>query len=82
LALDFNALFCGHHPIPKGGKARLAAKLAFLEDFYGQVMDFNQKGLIESEIISRLDLKQDWLVKWVTLGNLSFANMVRSVLNR
>ncbi len=46
LALDFNALFCGHHPIPKGGKARLAAKLAFLEDFYGQVTDLNRKGLM------------------------------------
>jgi glyoxylase-like metal-dependent hydrolase (beta-lactamase superfamily II) len=81
LSLDFNALFCGHHPIPKGGKARLAAKLAFLEDFYGQVMDLTRKGLSESEIIARLDLKQDRLVKWVTLGNACFANMVRSVLS-
>ena len=29
---------------------------------------------------TRLDLKQDRLVKWVTLGNACFANMVRSVL--
>jgi glyoxylase-like metal-dependent hydrolase (beta-lactamase superfamily II) len=80
LTLDFDGLFCGHHPIPKGGKARLAAKLAFLEDFYGQVMDLNRKGQGESEIIARLDLKQDRLVKWVTMGNACFANMVRSVL--
>ncbi|MFH0998538.1 MAG: MBL fold metallo-hydrolase [Pseudomonadota bacterium] len=80
LTLDFNALFCGHHPIPKGGKARLAAKLAFLEDFYGRVTDLNRKGLSESEIIARLDLKQDRLVKWVTMGNACFANMIRSVL--
>jgi glyoxylase-like metal-dependent hydrolase (beta-lactamase superfamily II) len=80
LALDFNALFCGHHPILKGGKARLAAKLAFLEDFFGKVTDLNRKGLTESEIIARLDHKQDRLVKWVTLGNACFANMVRSVL--
>lgn len=80
LALDFQALFCGHHPIPKGGKARLTAKLAFLEDFFGRVMDLNRTGLTESEIIARLDLKQDRLVKWVTLGNASFANMVKSVL--
>ncbi len=80
LTLDFNALFCGHHPIPKGGKARLAAKLAFLEDFYGRVTDLSRKGLNESEIIAGLDLKQDRLVKWVTLGNACFANMVRSAL--
>jgi glyoxylase-like metal-dependent hydrolase (beta-lactamase superfamily II) len=80
LTLDFDMLFCGHHPIPKGGKVRLAAKLAFLEDFYGQVTDLNRKGLSESEIIARLDLKQDRLVKWVTLGNASFGNMVRSIL--
>jgi len=81
LALGFNSLFCGHHPIPKGGKTRLAAKLAFLEDFHGRVMDLNRKGLTASEIIARLDPKQDRLVKWVTLGNACFANMVRSVLN-
>ena len=80
LTLDFSALFCRHNPIPKGGKARLAAKLAFMEDFYGRVMDLNRKGLTESDIIARLDLKQDRLVKWVTLGNACFANMVRSVL--
>jgi glyoxylase-like metal-dependent hydrolase (beta-lactamase superfamily II) len=80
LSLDFEALFCGHHPIPTGGKARLAAKLAFLEDFYGSVTDLNRKGLTESEIITRLDLKQDRLVKWVTVGNACFANMVRSAL--
>jgi glyoxylase-like metal-dependent hydrolase (beta-lactamase superfamily II) len=80
LTLDFNALFCGHHPIPKGGKTRLAAKLAFLEDFYGRVTDLNRKGLSEPEIIARLDLKQDRLVKWVTMGNACFANMVRSAL--
>jgi glyoxylase-like metal-dependent hydrolase (beta-lactamase superfamily II) len=80
LALDFYALFCGHHPILNGGKEKVAAKLAFLEDFHGRVTDLNRKGLSESEIIARLDQKQDRLVKWVTLGNACFANMVRSVL--
>ncbi|MCX5881552.1 MAG: MBL fold metallo-hydrolase [Deltaproteobacteria bacterium] len=80
LTLDFNALFCGHNPISEDGKARLAAKLSFLEDFFGRVTDMNQKGMTESEIIARLDLKQDRLVKWVTLGNACFANMVKSVL--
>lgn len=80
LTLDFDGLFCGHHPIPSGGKARVAAKLAFLEDFFGKVMDLHQKGLGEREIIVRLDRKQDRLVKWVTVGNACFANMVHSVL--
>jgi len=59
----------------------LAAKLAFLEDFYGRVTDLNRKGLSESEIIARLDLKQDRLVKWITLGSACFANMVKSILS-
>jgi glyoxylase-like metal-dependent hydrolase (beta-lactamase superfamily II) len=80
LALDFGSLFCGHHPILKNGKSRLAAKLAFLEEFYGKVLELNQKGLCASEIISLLDPKQDTLVKWVTMGNACFANMVRSAL--
>lgn len=81
LAMDFDALFCAHHPVAENGRSCIAAKLAFLEDFRGTVLEWRRKGLKPSEIIARMDRKQDRLVKWVTLGNACFANMVRSVLN-
>lgn len=81
LNLDFGPLFCGHRPILENGRSRIAAKLAFLEEFYGKVRELNQKGLNASEIVSLLDPRQDTLVKWVTLGNACFANMVRSALD-
>jgi glyoxylase-like metal-dependent hydrolase (beta-lactamase superfamily II) len=77
---DFDALFCCHHPSVKNGKARLEKKLAFLQDFCGAVHHLRQKGMAESDIIRQLDRHQERLVKWVTLGNACFANMVRSAL--
>lgn len=78
LGLDFDGVFCGHHPIPKKGKSKIAAKLAFLEDLNGAVKELKREGLSEAAIISKIDQKHDRLIKWITMGNVSFANMVRS----
>lgn len=78
LTLDFDALFCCHNPSPHKGKQRLQAKLAFLEDFQGQVLSLKDRGLSQRQVIRALDKGQDRLVKWITMGNASFANMVRS----
>ncbi len=80
LQKDFDVLFCGHNPVLKGGKQRLRRKLAFLEEIYGRVSAFMAEGLSEREIIRRLDRRQDRLVKFVTMGNASFANMIRSAV--
>jgi hypothetical protein len=52
----------------------------YLEEITGRVRLLAAKGLSEREIIRRLDRRQDRLVKIVTMGNASFANMVRSAL--
>jgi glyoxylase-like metal-dependent hydrolase (beta-lactamase superfamily II) len=78
LMLDFDVLFCGHHPVGRDGKKRIHNKLSFLQEFQGTVRRLRQEGLPISEIIRRLDRHQDRLVKWVTLGNVCFGNMVRS----
>jgi glyoxylase-like metal-dependent hydrolase (beta-lactamase superfamily II) len=80
LAYDFDALFCGHNPALKNGKNRLRSKVAYLEDLSGEVRFLSARGLPEREIIRRLDRKQDRFVKFVTMGNASFANMVRSAI--
>jgi glyoxylase-like metal-dependent hydrolase (beta-lactamase superfamily II) len=80
LRYDFEALFCGHNPVLKSGRSRLHRKLAYLEEITGRVRLLAAKGLPEREIIRRLDRRQDRLVKIVTMGNASFANMVRSAI--
>ena len=80
LALEFDALFCAHHPCPQNGKRHLARKLEFLVAFRDSVQDLHQQGLSVREIIRRLDPGSDRWVRWFTMGNASFANMVRSAL--
>jgi len=81
LALDFDALFCGHNPSVENGKQKLRSKLQFLEDLYGRIRSFLREGLSEKAIIRKLDVRRDRLVKWLTLGNMSFANMIKSAID-
>jgi glyoxylase-like metal-dependent hydrolase (beta-lactamase superfamily II) len=80
LNYDFDALFCAHNPVPKNGKKRLANKLSFLEELYGEVKRLCFKGYSEEAIVKALGNEKDKLVKFVTLGNVSFAQMVRSAM--
>ena len=77
---DFETLFCAHNPVLKNGRDRLHRKLAYLEDIVGNVGLLLKKGLPEKEIIRRLDHRQDRFVKFLTMGNASFANMIRSAI--
>ena len=81
LEFDFEFLFCAHHPCLENGKARLKNKLQFLEDFYGNIHMLIEKGLSEKAIIKNLDTRNDRWIKWITMGNVSFANMVRSAIH-
>ena len=81
MKLDFDILFCGHNPCLKNGKQKIRNKLQFLEDLYGNVRKLTEKGYSEKAVIKALDPKNDRRVKWLTMGNVSFANMVRSALS-
>ena len=80
LAYDFDALFCAHNPVPEKGKTKLAGKLSFLEELYGEVQRLRIKGYSEEAIVKTLGNGKDKLVKFVTLGNVSFAQMVHSAM--
>jgi len=82
LRCDFEMLLCAHNPRARGGKDALARKLAFLKALRDDVRDLHGRGYPLREIIRRLDSKADRRVKWITMGNASFANMVRSALDR
>lgn len=78
LALDFDVLFCAHRPLMQNGKQALRNKLDFLENFSGSVQDLKAKGMSLRAVTKHLDLHEDRLVKWLTIKNACFANMVRS----
>lgn len=78
LTYDFDALFCAHHPFATGGKTRLRRKLQFLEELYGRIHQMKAAGLPVTAVIRKLDRKRDRHIKLITMGNVSFANMIRS----
>jgi len=80
LNYDFDDLFCAHRPTMGTGKEVIRNKLDFLVNFYGSVKDLHDKGISTKGIIRRLDPANDRFIKWVTLNNACFANMVRSAL--
>ena len=80
LALDFDALFCGHHPQHEKGKDYITRKLQYLEDIYGSVAEQAAKGMNAPEVMKALRLKEAKMVKWICFGNVSMENMVRSVM--
>jgi len=80
LALEFDTLFCAHNPSFKNGKKKIKNKLQFLEDLYGRVRELTEKGHPDKAVIKALDPKNDRGIKWVTMGNASFANMIRSAI--
>lgn len=77
--LDFEALWCGHNPQPKGGPELLRRKLEYFRWFYGKAAEAYHKGLSEREAIRYMKLRERPLVKLLTFNDVSVAHMVRSV---
>ena len=53
------------------GKNRIENKLAFLEELYGNIIRFWEKGYSEKQIFSALKLKEDYFIKYFCFGNVS-----------
>jgi glyoxylase-like metal-dependent hydrolase (beta-lactamase superfamily II) len=82
LSNDFDALFCAHRPHRRRGRRRLQAKLAFLEDFCGEIAGYAARGDGERAILQRLQERENSMWRLATGGNVSFAHMVRSALRQ
>ncbi len=78
LRLDFDSVFCAHRPQLKKGKVMFKRKLDFLLNFKGEVNHLYQKGYDEKSIIKTISNKEVTVVKWITFGDASLANMVRA----
>jgi len=80
LSVDFDALFCGHHPVLKNGKQRISAKLNFLEDFLGRVASLHDKGMGIDAIMKTGLFPEHRFIRNLSMGNVSRRRMVLSCL--
>jgi glyoxylase-like metal-dependent hydrolase (beta-lactamase superfamily II) len=80
LSLDFDTLFCAHNPRPGNGKEHIRRKLAFFEDLYGRIAEMRKAGLRQRQIVRQVKKHSDLFTRLLTLGNVSYANMVGSAL--
>ena len=80
LELNFEVLFCSHNPQLTNGREKLSQKLDFLEEFSEKVIPLHTKGYSPEAIVKRLKLKEYHWIRFLSLGQLSKVNMVRSVM--
>jgi glyoxylase-like metal-dependent hydrolase (beta-lactamase superfamily II) len=78
--LDFDTLLCAHNPKPAKGRNHIRNKLEFLENLYGAIISFYEKGLPEKQIFKQLKLREAYLTKYICFGNVSMRNGVRSAI--
>ncbi len=68
LSLDFEILFCSHNPQFKQGKKLLEKKLQFFQQFYQDVAELQHQDLNANQIFKKLNLKEKWKVRLMSLG--------------
>jgi glyoxylase-like metal-dependent hydrolase (beta-lactamase superfamily II) len=81
LTLDFDALLCAHRPRFSNGAEAIRSKLGWLRDVEGRVRTLRGAGAGVGEITRRLGVRRPGQMTWITLGDASTANMVRSILH-
>lgn len=80
LKLNFDSLFCAHNPREHHGHSALKMKLAFLENFCGEVAHLLNSGLSEQGILKKMSQNEVHFVKMLTFGNVSLEQMVRKAI--
>jgi len=78
--LDFADLYCAHRPVLGEGRRALRQKLEHLRELEGNVRELHGRGLPVGQIVRRLLGPDSWIVSFLTAGDLSKANLVRSIL--
>ena len=78
-ALDFDVLFCAHRPRLTAGREAILAKLDWLRGIKQRVRELHAGASVD-EIVKRLGFGADRPFYRLTFGDVSTANMVRSIL--
>ncbi|MBT7713525.1 MAG: MBL fold metallo-hydrolase, partial [Deltaproteobacteria bacterium] len=79
--LDFDSVFCGHHPKEKNGKRGIIRKLDFLENLYGKVEELHKQGLGIRQIMRKMKIRESYFTMLICFGNISARNMVKSIVD-
>lgn len=78
--LEFGDLYCAHRPVLGEGRRALQQKLDHLRELEGNVRELHARGLPVAQIVRRLLGPDSLLLTLATAGDLSKANLVRSIL--
>ncbi len=73
-------LYCAHRPVLTHGQKALQDKLEHLTELEGRVRELHAQGLPVSQIVRRALGRESLLLTLATAGDLSKANLVRSIL--
>lgn len=80
-SLDFGKLFCGHNPQMHQPIKAIQRKINFLEGILEEVRYYYGLGWTDKAIINRLlNGKESWAARLVTLGDVSYRNLLLSAL--
>ncbi len=78
--LKFDHLYCAHHPVMHKGLKALIAKKEYLENIKGQALYLYNQGLTLREITTKILGKEKRSLYFITAGDLSKINMIRSII--
>ncbi|MEK7704736.1 MAG: MBL fold metallo-hydrolase [Myxococcota bacterium] len=78
--LEIDSIFCAHRPVATGGRAALRRKLDYLLELESEVRRLHADGLSVRAVTRRLLGREDLTTHWLTAGDASKGNLVRSIL--
>lgn len=78
--LDFDSLFCSVRPQVTRGKEMIGKKIEFLENLHGEICSYIKKDYDNATILRLFKGREARFVKYFTLGNVSYMNMIQSAL--
>jgi ribonuclease/clavin/mitogillin len=79
LSFEFSTMFCAHAGVVENGKAKLAAKLAFLEEIKGEVLALHAKGYTPDAICKKL-YPQKYPITYLSGFEMSPKHIVTSII--
>ncbi len=79
IKLNVEILLCGHRPVFSDGNEKLEKKLVFMETIQDK-LEGNANERIETKLLDDLLGKEDSAFRLLSLGNVSRANLVKSLL--
>lgn len=82
LQKDFEWVFCAHYPPLRDGRAALERKLDFFRSFTQEALHYQRKGYGYAQIVKAMGLRERWVWRLFSGGDVSLRNFMQSVLGK